>query len=519
MSRLITKTCKYCGSLAKSTSFFTLDNVEYVSLSCGHTLINDKTEVEKVDYSDFESEDGRKLYPFQIAGCKFAERANFSCLIADEMGLGKTVQALAILKKHSNLLPALVLTKTSLKYQWFCEVVRWTGLVPQIIEGSDKPSPLFKIFIISVDTLRNLDWLDDWSVKTVILDECQSIKNISSKRTFHVRKLCEKADYKIALSGTPIKNKINEYFPILNILRPEIFYSPENFERTWVGSYFNGRKTVSGKLIDPARFKERTKDFIIRRERLEVLPDLPKINRSFHYTELSNETEKQYKRLVKQFVEFSDEHGGNTGGRNAGETLAYLTKMRHCVGLAKIKPTVEFIEEFLTDTDRKLTVFVHHQDVGMALKHSLTNYCNENDLETPLNLTSDLNPESRQNVITDFKNNPKRRLMIASTLASGEGLNLQFCSDCIMVERQWNPANEEQAEGRFSRIGSIAESISATYMTAIGTIDEWFMKLVEAKRKIISEGMTGEKVSWDESETLRELSSMIIAHGRKAWNF
>jgi SNF2 family DNA or RNA helicase len=88
-----------------------------------------------------------------------------------------------------------------------------------------------------------------------------------------------------------------------------------------------------------------------------------------------------------------------------------------------------------------------------------------------------------------------------------------------MVERQWNPANEEQAEGRFSRIGSLAESISATYMTAIGTIDEFFMKLVENKRRLVREAMTGQKSNWDESEILNELSAMIVSHGRKSWGF
>lgn len=516
MSRLLTKNCKYCSKPAKSKSFFTLDSIEYVTLECGHTIISEKNA--EADYSDFESEDGRSLYPFQIDGCKFAEQSNFSCLIADEMGLGKTVQALALIKKHPQLLPCAIITKTSLKHQWFAEVVRWTGLVPQIIEGKDEPSDLFRVFIISVDHLRSLDWLENWTVKTVIIDECQSIKNISSKRTHNVRKLCSRADYKIGLSGTPIKNKINEYFPILNILRPEIFYSPANFEREYVGTYWDGRKQKAGKLKDPKGFSERTKDFIIRRERDNVLPDLPKINRQFHYSDLAGAAEKEYKRLVKDFIEF-EEGKELTGKKEIGETLAYLTRMRHCTGKAKVDVTVDYVKDFLSDTEKKLTIFVHHKDVGEKIRIALESICKENDCGVPLSLTSDLDSEERHRIVTQFKDDKDSRVLIASTLASGEGLNLQFCSDCIMVERQWNPANEEQAEGRFSRIGSIAESISAVYMTAIGTIDEFFMKLVENKRRLIKEAMSGQKSNWDESEILSELSSMIVSHGRKEWGF
>lgn len=641
MSKALFVTCSVCNKKAESKGYFTFDGIEYVDLKCGHLLVNEKNIIE-ADYSDFVSSDGRSLYPFQVEGCRFAENAGFSCLIADEMGLGKTVQALALIKKHENLLPVLIITKTALKHQWFSEVVRWTGLVPQILESGDLPIPVFKVFIISIDLLRSYEFLEDLAYNTIIIDECQSIKNISSKRTHYVRLLTSRSKelikkeinesrikmiaedlfryhgiserFKllignlgpnklgickckatkdgiiegeiilshshlekdsedeiietilheiahaitpgaghvkiwrdtalaigsngeaikycdgtiesittkvnvIALSGTPIKNRIDEYFPILNILRPDLFYSQQSFMRNWVGTYFDGKKTKAGRLVDPIGFKNRTKDFIIRRERNEVLPDLPKINRTFSYSELEKEAEKHYKILTKQFTEFFDENEGKVTGKNTSQTLAYLARMRHCTGLAKINPVIEFVSTFLEDTDRKLTIFVHHKDVGEKIKILLHDICKENDVNPPLNLTSDLSGEERNEVVMKFKDDGLSRILIASTLASGEGLNLQFCSDCIMVERQWNPANEEQAEGRFSRIGSLADKINATYMTAIGTVDEFFMQLVEAKRKIVNEAMTGKKVNWQDDDILSELSSMIVKHGRKAWGF
>ena len=115
-----------------------------------------------------------------------------------------------------------------------------------------------------------------------------------------------------------------------------------------------------------------------------------------------------------------------------------------------------------------------------------------------------------------FTENRDQRILIASTLAAGEGINLQACSDCIMVERQWNPANEEQAESRFIRIGQTADSVTATYMIALGTIDEYFTGLVEAKRQVIASTMKGETMS-DESTLMNELADILASKGRKAW--
>jgi len=110
-------------------------------------------------------------------------------------------------------------------------------------------------------------------------------------------------------------------------------------------------------------------------------------------------------------------------------------------------------------------------------------------------------------------------VMIASTLASGEGLNLQFCSDCIMAEQQWNPANEEQAEARFKRIGREASIINATYQIALSTIDEFLADLKASKRHIIEEALTGQKntVPYVEQEMMKELADIIMTKGLKRW--
>ena len=118
-----------------------------------------------------------------------------------------------------------------------------------------------------------------------------------------------------------------------------------------------------------------------------------------------------------------------------------------------------------------------------------------------------------------FKDDPQARVMIASTLASGEGLNLQFCSDCVVMERQWNPANEEQAEARFKRIGSEAAIINATYQVALGTIDEYLADLVESKRQVVHEAYSGVKseTSYTEEGLMKELAEILVTKGMQRW--
>jgi SNF2 family DNA or RNA helicase len=165
--------------------------------------------------------------------------------------------------------------------------------------------------------------------------------------------------------------------------------------------------------------------------------------------------------------------------------------------------------------DRKIVVFAHHHNVVTMLEKSLNNWLSDGGYEPCLNLNSSLSGEERQNLVVKFKDT-NARVMIASTLAAGEGLNLQFCSDAVMLERQWNPANEEQAEARFHRFGQI-NPVSVTYMLASETIDEYFTELVEGKRAIVTSTLDNKEIQWDQSSLLTELANILVTKGKKAW--
>jgi SWI/SNF-related matrix-associated actin-dependent regulator 1 of chromatin subfamily A len=475
--------------------------------------------------------DGKQLFKYQHEGVKFIEDSGGRCLIADEMGVGKTVQSLAFMTLHPEQGPYFLIVKSSLMTQWQREILRWCGedVFAQII--SDSKTALLRgmpVYITSFDMLRRLsipkngkpnlkEQMTAIGIKTIIIDECQQIKNSDSARAVEVRTVCKGIDNVIALSGTPIKNNSGEYFSILNILKPEMYPSQARFVQTECENYFNGYSIKAGGLKNPKAFMEKTKKFIIRRERSDVLPDLPQVTRNFNLSDLSKEVEQLY---IDTFLAFRDEYneGGDDSFEERGNILAFLSKMRHITGLSKVEPCCDFVEDFLDSTDRKITVFVHHQDVGELLNMKLAARMKRNGLEAPIQFTASLKSDQKSDIITKYTAEGGPRVMIASTLAAGEGLNLQRWSDGVLLERQWNPANEEQVEGRFIRVGQTSNKVTMTYFIAVGTVDEFFSEIVEKKRQYVTQTLGGEAISWDQSSIMKELAENLANSGGRKWS-
>jgi SNF2 family DNA or RNA helicase len=518
--RKLEKRCRYCGKVAEVSGSTLLDNERFIELVCGHSYTEKTRFLPSAEYAKIETADGQKPYPFQIDGLRHLEGCEFRGLIADEMGLGKTVQACIALKSHSEILPALVCVRSQLQVQWFHEILRWTGLPAQEIVGKAEPSSVFKIWIVSMDLLRNAKWLETIQFKTLVIDECQHLKNPEAKRTHAVRKLAARAEHIIALSGTPIKNHAGEYFTILNMLKPEKFPSLVGFYRNWVDVYNDGYKTRVGgiKSYRVQAFQEFTKDFIIRRTRDQVLPDLPKVRRNFRATPFEGaEAENQYRAVMQNFLKEYDDSGATD--KSMMNLLAYIAKLRHIAGIAKINPATDFIMEFLNSTDRKIVVFHHHHDVGDLLKKMIEYEISiaENGVSKTKVIQLKTGQTNNFDLELQFKNDPDCRVLIASSLASGEGKNWQFCSDVLVVERQWNSVNETQAEGRFTRPGSTAEFVSATYLQIPETVDDYFAEIVNRKMTIFTKTMDHRDLTLEESAVLRELVNLLATKGRRAW--
>lgn len=558
--------CETCGRVAVEKSSILVESVskkgpdtKIITLECGHLLVksipkgtpfhtlvsnSDNPTVKNCKHvwnkNNCTSCGEYKPFPFQVEGMKFIETAlaiNKGCLICDEMGLGKTVQADGYLAFHPEAFPVLFGVKSGIKFQMLKEALRWMGIryVPQAIQSSnDILIPGIQVYIISYDILTpkerkgkngktikqgfDIQKIIDRGIRTLILDECQQIKNPDATRTQQVRRLAKHMNV-IALSGTPWKNRGSELFSVLNMIAPTKFHSFEAFKQRWVEFYWNGKYRKEGGIRNVKAFKEYTKDIILRRERSEVMPELPLISRTRHYIELDAVNQETYDEAESDFVDWynktiSTEDGSENAFSNMTNILAMLAIMRHTTGLAKITPTMEFLEEFMEETERKIVIFVHHKDVAqILLKKCKEKFGDESDNEYRipiLALSADLNSLQRFEMQEAFNKAP-RAIMIASTLASGEGLNLQTCADCIMHERQWNPANEEQAEGRFIRIGQQSTTVGATYMTAADTVDDYLDKIIERKRAYFHTAMNkGQMPAWKQEDVIKELVDTIL---------
>lgn len=522
LTQILRQQCKVCDKIALEKSRLKIGSTTIITLACGHIIHEASLSSTAKQYDSIVFADGCKPREYQIDAVKFGEAANVRFILADEQGLGKTIESLSLLRLHSQkLLPAVIVVPSTVKLQWMHEIGRICGtgkdwLVQVIQSGKEKAMPGFKIYIVTYDMLKNKDlfsFLPENTIKTVIIDECQRIKNHLSDRAKAVQRVAKDAPHAIPMSGTPIKNNAGEYFTALNIVAPMRFPHFQKYLDNYCDTYESGWGTKVGGLSDANRFHEDTKDIIIRRTKAEVLKDLPSIERKFHHVELDRKLDKAYAAAMQELDDML--YGDDSEFEKATAMIAIMSKMRHITGISKVSECVDFATEFLLSTDRKLTIFVHHQDVAGMLELQLNTWLKDGGFEPVLNLHSGLNGDQRSALVAKFKDT-NCRVLIASTLAAGEGLNLQFCSDAIILERQWNPANEEQAEARFHRFGQL-NNVSITYMLASGTIDEYFTELVEQKRAIVAATLDNKTIEWSQQSLMKELAETLLTKGRKAW--
>ena len=468
-----------------------------------------------------ESLKGQTAYPYQADGVLFCERANGRALILDEMGLGKTIQALLYLRR-SRTYPCVIFCKPSLTQNWMKECLNWVGIehIPWIITSGKIP-PGMGIYICSIDmAFKKRDEISQLGIKLIIIDELQNMKNMEAKRTFAIRNIAsigngegEQVEHIIGLTGTPIKNRATEFFPALNMVRPDLFPSEADFIHRWTRvvwikdeSKRQGGTYKEGGIRDLADFKKYTEDFVIRRLRADVLPDLPSVARHNRFVDMSQKNKEVYAKMHMKLEKFMLEKEGEIRFQDYSTILSYISNMRQITALAKVEFAVEYIEEFLESSDSKITVFTHHH---LAIDY-LVKLLNEKKIPYLRYRSKD-----DYDQIEKFNKPGGPRPLLASTQSAGEGLNLQYqCHHCIFMERQWNPAIEEQAEGRFTRIGSEAEKVDATYLIALGTIDEWMTELIEFKRVSANVEKEGE---YFKDQTTLQIAQTLIKKGLPKW--
>ena len=313
----------------------------------------------------------------------------------------------------------------------------------------------------------------------------------------------------IMLTGTPIKNRADEYFVPLNLIAPEQFPSQTAFRKTWIAE--------DGRRINPFRleaFKERIAPFVLRREKEDIYKDLPSMNRIFTVIEVADERlRKAYNMVLDEMEADSLFKDSKSHGGGFFDSIGKLQKLRRICGLAKVNWVADYAETFLYDSDKaKLAIGYHHLDVRDALSYQLTQFgtCKLDGADSP---------QTKDRIAHKyFRTAPEQVLLLGET-ACKEGLELVYIENALVTERQWSSAEEEQFEYRFynpdleylKKLGLENKRTQVEYIVAKGTIDQFFYELVEEKRAIFGETIA---TNWDmttDSGSFKDLVERTMA--------
>lgn len=431
-------------------------------------------------------------YLFQIKDARQIHKFKGRCLIANEPGLGKTLGSLLYLYRHQEALPCVIVCPASLKYNWQKEAAEHFSWRSEILETTRPkiynlltPPPLI---IINYDILEYwIDYLKRINPKCIIIDECQMIGSKSTKRTKAVTKLCKNVPYVLGLSGTPLTNRPVELYPILHILRPDLFPSFFPFGQEFCG----GRKAPWGWVFDGATNIKRlnsilVKNLMIRRRKEEVLDELPEKSRVVIPFKLKER--KEYDLAVKDFITWLREFNPDRANKaEKAEKLVQVGYLKRLAGELKISYVIKWINDFLT-SDRKLVIYAYHKKVIKSLEEKFKKICVVIDGNTPV--------KERKLLVSKFQKDKKTRLFIGNIKAAGIGITLTSANAMAFAELSWTPGDHLQVEDRIHRIGQKDSSI-CYYLIATDTIEEKLVKIIHSKQKVLRNTLDGKSCKED----------------------
>jgi len=484
--------------------------------------------LETLIHGDDTPENWRNAFPYQREGVEFAEGANLRILLGDEPGLGKTVQFILMLDRNwEQMTPCLIICPPSITTHWERFLKKW--LSPGKLNSKAHKS-------IYIHKGRNIPFPEDFDItitgnnlisgtfakesiienkyKSICLDECHHFKNEKADRTKSVIEFSGAIPHLIAMSGTPIMNRVDEYFPVLHMVKPE--HWPTRQVLNNICEKNNRGQCLQIRESYRPWFFDRTKSYIIRRKKKDHLTGLPKFNRIFEFLNPESLNPVSAKRFAQAYNFLADqleeELNKNTSSQN--NILGIMSTMRRVTGEAKAQSAVEYILDILDsdeDSKDKLIVGVHHQNTAKLVSHFLNKAAIERKDSTliPLEMGSG-DSYYKDSIKKQFEVKPNR-VLICSILACAEGLDgLQFiCSRMVNLEREWNASKEEQFEQRIDRLGQQVP-VQAIYFMMLNTIDEWLHELVELKRNVI--GSTFDANFEVDQNMMRDLARKVVAN-------
>jgi superfamily II DNA or RNA helicase len=418
----------------------------------------------------------QSLRQFGLGGC-----------LADDMGLGKTVQALALIDSTERRGPVLVVVPRSLIFNWKQEAAKFSPRLRVLdhtgIGRKGRADQIRKhdLILTTYGTLRrDAAMLKDIHFDTVILDEAQSIKNSSTDSAKAVRLL--KADQRLALTGTPVENRLTDLWSIFEFLNPGMLGSAAVFKEA-TGSKDNGDTESLGILAQAMR------PFILRRAKEQVAKELPPKIEQTIYCELDADERRIYDEMRNHYrmalLGRIDEMGIDKSRMHILEALLRLRqaachtglidKARAGLGSAKVDSLVEQVTEVLAEGHKAL-VFSQFTTLLTIVRRKLD--AAKIDYEYLDGKTRD-----RESRVERFQKDESCKLFLISLKAGGLGLNLTAAEYVFLLDPWWNPAVEAQAIDRSHRIGQ-TQQVFAYRLIARDTVEEKVLELQKTKRDL-----------------------------------
>jgi non-specific serine/threonine protein kinase len=453
-----------------------------------------------------------ELRAYQRAGVQWLHlltRLGLGACLADDMGLGKTIQVLSLLlvlkqqQQGSDHKASLLVAPASLLANWAAEIARFApGLKAVVVHPSSLSAEDMKekgadvlagadLAITSYGFLSRVPWLTGGSWRLAILDEAQAIKNPGARQTRTVKQL--RADARIALTGTPIENRLGDLWSIFDFLNPGLLGSARQF------SSYAKRLAESDEHTSYGPLRELVRPYVLRRMKTDrsIIADLPDKTEVKAFCGLSRKQAALYEQAVGELGEKLE---GSGGIERRGLVLALLMRLKQICNhpsqwlgdngwaesdSGKLARLRELAEEIAARQD-KVLIFTQFRETTAPLASFLASVFGRAGLV----LHGDTAVGKRRDLVRQFQEDEDVPFFVLSVKAGGAGLNLTAASHVIHFDRWWNPAVENQATDRAFRIGQTRNVLVHKFVCR-GTVEEKIDQMIESKRRLAGDFLTG----------------------------
>ena len=445
-----------------------------------------------------------QLRPYQQRGYSWMYRNSmigFGSVIADDMGLGKTLQVISILLKFKeegalrSMQSALVIVPTSLLTNWLLEIEKFApSLTAHIYHGQNRKIEHFNadIMLTTYGVLRSdVELLRKHKWQAVIIDEAQNIKNQDALQAKAVKSI--PANVRIAMSGTPVENRLTEFWSIMDFTNKGYLGNLKTFKTDFAEpiQVFNDAQVVS-------RFRKITSPFMMRRMKSDksIISDLPDKVEQNQFALLTKQQAALYEKTMRAaLAEIEGICGPDPQSlfKRQGLVLQMILALKqicnHPTNFLKngnfdstLSGKVELLFELLNsivDAGEKVLIFTQFKEMGTLLERFIA----EKFGEQPLFYHGGCSIKQRQEMVERFQHNRADKIFILSLKAAGTGLNLTAAAHVIHFDLWWNPAVENQATDRAYRIGQ-KKNVMVHRLITKNTFEERIDEMIQKKKHL-----------------------------------